>query len=537
MRTLVLYVFLSFSLSSIAQMLAFPGAEGAGAYTSGGRNGDVYHVINLNNSGAGSLRYGLDNAPPQGRTIVFDISGDIKLTGTLNITKPNITIAGQTAPGKGICIGDYRMNIDTSNIIIRHIRFRPSQIGGDGDAFGIKSGHNIMIDHCSMSWSSDEVLSTSNSPIDSVTIQWTYIYEGLNISYHYENGILLDHSMGSLFTTTQDSAIFSIHHCLYAHNRTRNPKPTVTDSGDLLFFDFRNNVIYDWGTKAGYSSDDPTRMVEMNYVGNYLIAGLSTDVGSRLKAFDAESAGITIYQEENKIDGNVNGVFDGSNTGWAMFDGPYFTHATPYNLPAVTTESADSALVHVLQLGGAFPWQRDIADARLVNGVYTGTGSIIDSVVQVGGYETLAIITQAISFDTDRDGMSDAWEIANGLDPNADLDRFDSDGDGYLNLEDYLNDLAELKMLTDSKLIAINSDFNAKIWPNPCKYTAVLEINCLNPTTLNISIYNMLGKKVMELNNQHLLEGLNKLQLDVSSLQQGEYLVNFESITLKLIVK
>jgi len=178
MRSTSLLISLFFSICTMAHIPAFPGAEGAGMYASGGRFGDVYHVTNLNATGSGSLKEAIKTAPIAGRTIVFDISGDIHLTSNLTIDHHNLTIAGQTAPDKGICIRDYRVSINANNIIIRHLRFRPEEIGGDGDALSIKGGKNIIIDHCSVSWSSDEVLSTSDNPIDSLSVQWCYIYEG-----------------------------------------------------------------------------------------------------------------------------------------------------------------------------------------------------------------------------------------------------------------------------------------------------------------------------------------------------------------------
>lgn len=533
MKNTLTLLLLIFSGILSAQIKAFPEAEGAGAYTYGGRYGDVYHVTNLNNSGTGSLRDAINTAPTQGRTIIFDISGDIYLSTTLNINKPNLTIAGQTAPGSGICLRDYRTNIDASNLIIRHIRFRPSEIGGDGDALSIKSGHNIIIDHCSASWSSDEVLSTSNNPIDSITIQWCYIYEGLNWAYHYENGELQDHSMGSLLTTTQDSAIFSIHHCLYAHNRTRNPKPTTTNAGDLLFFDFRNNVIYDWGDKAGYSSEDSTHMVDMNYIGNYLIAGQSTLVNSRTNAFKAESPNITIFQEGNKIDPNINNTFDGTDTGWNMFSGPYKVKSSIYNLPEINTESADSALIHILNMGGAFYWQRDSSDNRLIKGVFEGSGNIIDSIQQIGGYKSLPIVNRPAGYDTDNDGMPDYWELQNNLNPNDAGDATgDINNDGYTNLENFLNDAANVLKSSSTKIINTEKSVFC-ISPNPCSDYTTLTTNKINHKLI-LKAFDINGRNVWQ---QTVYPESNEIKLDFRNLQKGSYILKINADTQSSVVK
>ncbi|HUT30412.1 MAG TPA: hypothetical protein VMX13_11530 [Sedimentisphaerales bacterium] len=399
----------------------------------------MYHVTNLNDSGSGSLRYGIQNTPPEGRTIVFDISGNIELTSTLKVEKNKITIAGQTAPAGGICVRDGRTNINADDIIIRHLRFRPSESGGDGDALHLGGGNSIMIDHCSASWASDEVLSAKDL-IQNLTVQWTYIYEGLNLSFHYEDGVLLEHSMGSLLSTTINNAVFSFHHNLYAHNRTRNPKPTAGEPNITLQFDFRNNVVYDWGNKAGYSSDDPLHPLQMNYVANYLVAGPSTKDNKCYEAFDGMTPTAQIYQSGNRIDGNRNGQHDGADTGWAMFSGPYTQAFDPFPLPAVTTDAADAAYEKVLAEGGAVWWNRDAADARVASDVVNETGSIIDWPEEVGGWP--ALNTYNVLMDTDADGMPDNWELVKGLDPNDPDDRNgDRDGDGYTNLEEYLNEL------------------------------------------------------------------------------------------------
>jgi pectate lyase len=522
---LLLYLFLV-ALIITAQVTAFPGAEGAGAYASGGRGGDVYHVTNLNNSGAGSLREGINTTPEEGRTIVFDVSGDIYLTKSLNINKPNLTIAGQTAPGKGICIRDYRTNIDASNIIIRHLRFRPEEVGGDGDALSIKSGKNIIIDHCSVSWSSDEVLSTSGNAIDSLTVQWCYIYEGRNISYHYENGILIDHSMGSLLSSTIDSAKFTFHHNLYAHNRTRNPKITTENDNSTIFFDFYNNVIYDWGSKAGYSSDKPTHHVRMNYIGNYLIAGPDTDNGCKNEAFEGMISDTWIYQSGNKIDSDKDTDFDGVDTEWSMFSGPFTKVYNKFDIAFMNEESADLALVHVLNFGGACPWNRDSADKRITNDVYNQTGGIIDSPTETGGY--IVLPTQSsTTIDTDNDGMPDEWENEKGLNSTNPADaNLDRNTDGYTNLEEYLNHVA--LQLENSTLVLQPEISKPCLFPIPCKNNLTLKLESKKDQTIDIAVLGIAGNKVLSFPSQQLFIGTNELQLPIS-LPKGSYLLQLSN--------
>jgi pectate lyase len=234
----LLFVFTPNFLS--AQQLAFPTAEGFGAYSLGGRGGDVYTVSNINDSGEGSLREGIQSATGP-RTIVFAVSGLIKLKSTLKVDKDYITIAGQTAPGDGICLRDACFQISADHVIVRYIRSRlGDEAGREADAISITSGYNIIMDHCSASWSVDECFSCSTGDkdkIDSVTVQWSIISEALNNSIH-EKG---SHSYGALIRGCY-GAKYSYHHNLFAHNRSRNPRPGnydentyLLDSDGLLF--------------------------------------------------------------------------------------------------------------------------------------------------------------------------------------------------------------------------------------------------------------------------------------------------------------
>jgi len=432
--------------SSAYAIPAFSGAEGFGANSTGGRGGDVYHVTSLADTNTpGTLRYGLANAPSSGRTVLFDVAGTITLTSNLNVSKSNITIAGQTAPGQGICLRTYNFALSGNNLIVRDIRSRLGiDANQESDSFSITGGTNVMVDHCSASWSVDETLSPTNNT-KTLTVQWTYITDSLNKSIHSKGA----HGYGSLIRPSVSSQM-TFSHDLYANDSSRNPRPGTYNGGPLTL-DFRNNVIYNWGSQAGYSGDnDPNTAfhenVNMNYVGNYLVAGPSTASSKRTNAFDGGGIYTKIYQSSNLIDGNLNGVFDGTNTGWGMFSGTYTAMSGSFDCAPVYTESASTALQRVINEGGAFAWNRDGVDTRVNNMVRSAgtSGAIIDTVAQGGGWALAVPAGGTKPTDTNGDGIPDAWALAHGLDPNVASNNGDVDNDGYTNLEEYLMDLAPI---------------------------------------------------------------------------------------------
>jgi hypothetical protein len=420
---------------SAADIPAFPGAEGFGAYATGGRGGRVLHVTNLDDNGEGSLRWAIDQEGP--RTVVFDVSGTIKLRGGLTIRKPNITIAGQTAPGDGICLRDAGLSISTDDVVIRFIRCRLGDEGREGDALSLSDGHDIIVDHCSGSWSTDEVLSASthNPTLTRLTVQWCFIAEALNAK---------GHGYGSLIRGT-GGAKFSYLHNLYAHNYGRNPRPgnyddnPVEDDPDGLLLDFRNNVIYDWGGgHAGYNNDHKSR-TRMNYVGNYLKAGsASTNNGIAYKTcspFDLAYFAGNLYEGQPADDPWAIVKY---HEDWTPEIIASFKQASPFETGPIREEDAATAYERVLRIGGAIRPKRDAVDARIVADVKTGAGGLIDSQSEVGGWPDLA--SAPAPSDADQDGMPDAWETAHGFDPASDADGpQDKDGDGYTNLEEFLN--------------------------------------------------------------------------------------------------
>jgi hypothetical protein len=415
---------------------AFPGAEGAGRLAVGGRGGSVLRVTTLEDSGPGSLRAAIETDGP--RTVIFDIGGTITLRSPLRIREPRLTVAGQTAPGGGITLRGQPLVISTDDIVVRYIRSRlGDEQGVEADAVTIDRGRRIILDHVSASWSVDETLSIGSRDrvVDDVTVQWSIIAESLNTSAHAKG----DHGYGSLVRGAR-GARFTFHHNLWASHRARMPRPGNYLTPDLdpvgPRFAFTNNVFYNWGDdRAGYNADrDPATASTYAFIANAYQRGPDSTGGV---IFAEQSTLARAWFEANSLDGLVPA------DPWSLVTGD----ETPgYRLPArpdwasPATESAESALASVLDSAGASR-PRDAVDARIVAGVREGTGRIIDRPGEVGGWPDLAAGTPWI--DTDRDGMPDTWEANHGLDPRTPDGGSDRNGDGFTNLEDWLNSLVD----------------------------------------------------------------------------------------------
>lgn len=428
--------------NSWSQQLAFPGAEGFGAYSKGGRGGKVLYVTNLNDSGEGSLRWAVEQEGP--RTVLFAVSGTIILKDRLRIENPYITIAGQTAPGDGICLAGETLWIGTNDVIIRYLRVRL----GDGkhgvgskqgkDGISISVGEDIIVDHCSASWSLDEVLSASTGKptLTRVTVQWCFITEALNVDRH---------GYGSLIRGT-GGAKYSYLHNLYAHNHGRNPRPGNYNSNphnedpEGLLLDFRNNVIYNWGGgHAGYNQDSKS-VTRLNYVDNYLIPG--KDSKQTGIAYSTGSPYNRSYFAGNYFDGKLpDDPWELVNyrKDWSEEEILAYKMAEPFETGPLQMEDAKSAYERVLNSGGASLPARDAADSRIVGNVRNRTGRIIKSQEDVGGWPTLNSLPAPR--DTDQDGMPDKWEKKNDLDPENADDGNRVGEDGYTMLEKYLNSI------------------------------------------------------------------------------------------------
>jgi hypothetical protein len=405
---------------------AFPGAEGFGAFAKGGRGGRAIYVSNLDDSGPGSLRAAIEAKGP--RTILFQVGGLIQLKSALTIREPFVTIAGQTAPGDGICVrADNGIHADTfvlnrtHDVIVRYLRAQSGKGPGaaryddGGDCISAYDSSDFILDHCSTHFGTDETLSVTGAS-DRYTVQWTIIAEGLN----YEK-----HSMASLL----GGGRATWHHDLFAHCGSRNPnmagEPTC---------DFRNNVLYDWGFTAGAGG-----FSRLNYAGNYLRPGPSTrQKPLRFLAGEATALRASLFLSGNVLEGSPAITQD--NALGVDRDRAVLSPAA-FEMAPLAAESAAAALEHVLQSAGATRPKRDPADLRVIANARNQTGQIIESQEQVGGWPAYATASAA-PVDSDQDGIPDAWEISRGLDPHNPADAPAIATDGYTWLEKYLNELA-----------------------------------------------------------------------------------------------
>ena len=370
------------STSAADRAIAFPGAEGYGKYTKGGRDGKVYIVTNLADSGNGSLRKGATSKEPL--IIVFAVSGMINLNSPLNI-KDNKTIAGQTAPGDGICIADHPVSLGGNNIILRYLRFRmgdkfqnKGMVPGSGhdDALSGTRRNNIIIDHCSISWSTDECFSVYGG--DSTTLQWNLIAEPLNYSYHFEEGDkdFEKHGYGGIWGGIHLSA----HHNLFAHCANRNPRFNGTRLGSVQeFVDYRNNVIYNWGGNNVYGGEAGN----YNIVNNYYKYGPTTSKSVRYRIVNPSKTDVIPFGKWY-VNGNyVDEAKDVSSNNWLgihMGNGGTETdkkaavQENPFNTETIPVQSALDAYDHVLKFVGA-SLKRDTLDERIIKDVKNRTGS------------------------------------------------------------------------------------------------------------------------------------------------------------------
>ncbi|WP_242689258.1 polysaccharide lyase family 1 protein [Pedobacter sp. SYSU D00535] len=458
----VIFFFFNFLIPSLAlaQPVAFPGAEGFGKFASGGRGGKVIYVTNLNDKGPGSLREAVTAGFP--RIVLFSVSGTIHLASPLIINQDNITIAGQSAPGDGIAIADHPVGIAANNVILRFLRFRmgdrfqnQGMVHGAGADDALSSGRkrNLIIDHCSLSWSTDEVFSVYAG--DSTTLQWNLIAEPLDYSYHFEKGDtdFEHHGFGGIWGGKHLSA----HHNLFAHCTSRTPRFDGIRNAPSEFVDFRNNVLYNWKSNNVYGGEGG----QYNIVDNYYKYGPETNSSVRFQILNPFKLDGRIPFGKYFVSGNfVDGSDNVTKDNWLGVKMEKGTDADKLNskitsaFPAVeiASQSAKDAYKSVLlSVGAVFP-RRDEVDERILKEVETRTGKIID--VQ-GGYphgtpyeQTKGAWPQlrasAAPTDSDEDGIPDAWEVSHKLNPKNALDgnSFGLDKN-YSNVEVYLNSLVQ----------------------------------------------------------------------------------------------
>lgn len=428
---------------------AFPGAEGYGAVATGGRGGSVYEVTNLNNNGPGSFR---DAISQSNRTVVFRVSGTISLQSRLEVLGNNITIAGQTAPGDGICIRNFPLTINGNNVIVRFIRARMGDVGeAQDDAMNGRNQEKIILDHCSLSWSTDECGSFYDNK--EFTMQYCLLSESLYRSVHDKG----DHGYGGIWGG--QGATF--HHNLLAHHTSRNPRfcgSRYTGQSELERIDHRNNVIYNWGGNTCYGAEGGS----YNIMGNYYKSGPASSNRDRIINPDPSSGNNNqpagIWGTFHVADNYVYGYERTTEDNWRGVDGvsasvrEEIELMEPVDVPPITYHTAQEAFEHVLAKVGAVLPKRDPLDTRIVHETVTRTATyggafgeargIIDTQGTVGGWPTLE--SAEAPADQDHDGMPDDWEDANGLDKTDPADRNeDMKGEGYTNLEYYLNSLVD----------------------------------------------------------------------------------------------
>lgn len=437
------------------QTLSFPGAEGGGMYTAGGRGGTVYYVNTLQDTligdkktKEGSLRWCLKGEEP--KVILFKVAGVIHLKSRLNILS-NTTIAGQSAPGDGICIANYPVKVTGDNVIIRFMRFRMGDLAGEeDDALSGYRNKNVIIDHCSLSWSTDECGSFYDN--ENFTMQWCILSESLRASVHRKG----NHGYAAIWGGKKAS----FHHNLLAHHDSRNPRmcgSRYSNQADLELVDFRNNVIYNWGSNSGYAGEGG----RYNFINNYYKPSKTSSNPNRIFSPNADDG--TNKQAEGiwgqfYLSGNYiyNDKVTTNNNLWGLQPSPESKNKEelialePFDVPPVNTDDAETAFAKVLAKSGS-SYKRDKTDTRVVTEVKEGLTPVrashnsgtrpgmIDSQNDVGGWEVYTFNPQDVIVDANIDGIPDGWLEKNYPNKKAN----DTNEEGYTYVEVYLNSLVK----------------------------------------------------------------------------------------------
>jgi hypothetical protein len=436
-----------------AKIPAFPGAWGGGMYSFGGRDGKVYVVTSLEDAGPGTLREACNAIGP--RIIVFNVAGTIHLKNRIRVRAPYVTIAGQTAPGDGICIRGATFCVDTHDVVIRHLRFRRGEtnVANRDDALGGNPVGNIIVDHCSTSWGLDENLSMyrhmytpkdgkqdQKLPTVNITIQWCISSEALDTYNHAFGSTIGGHNS-------------TFHHNLWACNTGRNP--SIGMDGD---FGFANNVLYNWRHRTVDGGDQNSKY---NIINNYYKPGQTTPNeaiayrvlrpdGRRTPEKTSPRQWGKAYVAGNVVEGNKAVTKDNWDGGVQIDPDedpkvilPKVRVDRPFPMAEIPLQTAEEAYAAVLDHAGAMLPKRDVVDRRIIENVRKGTVSdgtkegIITDVKQVGGYPEYK---GEAAKDLDADGIPRAWKKKYGLDlDDASVAAKDCNGDGYTNIEKYLN--------------------------------------------------------------------------------------------------
>ena len=539
-------------IGACAQTPAFPGAEGDGMYTTGGRGGQIVYVTKLTDDGSvGTLRWAINLTGA--RIILFKVAGLIPLTSELRIKNGNLTIVGQSAPGDGICIKNYPVVLQGSNIIIRYMRFRMGDeaaeadkqagiidYGWDGaDAIWGRDMTNVMIDHCSMSWNIDECSSFYDNK--NFTLQWCVMAESMRNSVHSKGG----HGYGGIWGG--EPATF--HHNILAFHDSRNPRfcgSRYTNSAATERVNFVNNVVYNWGGNSGYAGEGGS----YNMINNYYRSGIAKSTGAssyRIFSPNADDGSNSqplgtwgkFYLSGNMMRNYSPVTLDN----WLGFQPVSLgtkniadlKSTIPFSSPVISTQTAENAYNSVTSYAGA-SLKRDAVDSRIIGNILNGTVSctagsngstngFIDSQKDVGGWPAYTYVVNDVPADTDSDGMPDAWETAHGLNPNSATDGASTSLDGnYPNVEVYLNSL--VKSITDIQSGGSASGLFSPKDTNPAKISAIyhaqskqLEVTS-SFTIKNISLRDVSGKLIKFVTSHE-----QKVWIDVTGIQSSIYIL------------
>ena len=519
---------------------AFPGAEGYGKYVTGGRGGSVLEVINLNDSGPGSLRDALSKNFP--RIIVFRISGTIFLNSTLTIKNGNVTIAGQTAPGDGICLAGYTLTVDADNVIVRFIRSRHGDLTpSEDDAMNGRNHSNIIIDHCSMTWSIDECASFYDN--ENFTMQWCLVGESLYNSIHQKG----EHGYGGI----EGGWGATFHHNLYVSNTSRNPRFCGAryhlNTPEKEIVDFVNNVIYNWGFNSIYGGE----LGQQNIRLNYFKSGPATDDSKRNRILnpsistDPPAGYGKFYVADNYVDGYPNTTADNWTTGVQGVSDAVKAQIKvdqPFPIAYVTVQSPEAAYELVLDNVGATLPKRDSVDARLISDTRGDTATyegptykpgpivtgIIDSQTDVGGWPVLHSIPAPP--DSDHDGMPDSWEIDHNLNPYDSSDAREIDTAGYTMIEEYINGLVGPNITSVENRKQVPAEFILKQnYPNPFNPVTKIEYSIPVKEKVKVEIFDVLGRKVAVLIDREESAGNHSINFDGGNLSSGVYIYRLSS--------